>query len=348
MPDIDKIKKYLAAYDGPDVNIMEVCGSHTGAIARFGIPGMLSERIHLISGPGCPVCVTPSAYIDRLIELSLQPDTCVVTFGDLLRVPGSERSLSQAKGEGAHVEMVYAPTDTIRLAETEPETTFVFAAVGFETTMPAYALLLEEVIRKQLSNVKLLTALKTMPEIICRLMDAGAPIDGFIAPGHVSVITGSAVYQPIAEKYRIPFGVAGFQGTELLIAIYGIVRAYGCGKVMNFYPSVVSEEGNTLAQQAVRKYFEHADAAWRGIGMVEGSGHVLREAYQIYDAGSRSLNDDHKKNSACCCDRILTGEMRPNQCPLFGKVCTPLSPQGACMVSTEGSCFSWFSNHRTR
>ena len=280
MPDFKMIKKFLSEYDGPEMNIMEVCGSHTGAIARFGIPGMLSEKIHLISGSGCPVCVTPSAYIDRLIELSLKPDTCVVTFGDLLRVPGSERSLSQAKGEGAHVEMVYAPTDIIKFAEKAPEKTFVFAAVGFETTMPAYALLLYEVVQKHLTNVKLLTALKTMPEIIDALMESGAKIDAFIAPGHVSVVTGSEIYRPIAEKYQIPFGVAGFEGQELLHALYGIVLARGCGRVMNFYPQVVTEKGNIAAQAAVAKYFEPADAAWRGIGMVEQSGRVLRREFE--------------------------------------------------------------------
>ena len=348
MPDLEMMKKYLAEYDGPEMNIMEVCGSHTGAIARYGIPGMLSEKIHLISGPGCPVCVTPSAYIDRLIELALKPDTCVVTFGDLLRVPGSKKSLSQAKGEGAQVQMVYAPTDMIALAEQKPDTTFVFAAVGFETTMPAYALLLDEIIRKNLKNVKLLTALKTMPEIIDGLMESGARIDAFIAPGHVSVITGSKIYAPLAARWNIPFGIAGFEAVELLTALYGIVLSRGCGRVMNFYPQVVTETGNTAAQNAVRKYFQPSDAAWRGLGTVRNSGRVLRAEYEVFDAGSRALNEDHKMNKACCCDRILTGAMRPNECPLFGRICTPLSPQGACMVSTEGSCFSWFSSHRTR
>ncbi len=348
MPDIEQIRKYLAEYDGPELNIMEVCGSHTGAIARYGIPGMLSEKIHLISGPGCPVCVTPSAYIDRLIGIASAPDMCVVTFGDLLRVPGSKSSLAKAKGEGAHVRMVYAPSDIIKYAEEEPDTTFVFAAVGFETTMPAYALLMDEIRGRGLKNVKLLTALKTMPEIISQLMDSGARIDGFIAPGHVSVITGSAVFEPLAAKYSIPFGVAGFQGEELMTAIYGIVRAHGHGIVMNFYPSVVTAEGNRMAQEAVERYFEPCDAYWRGIGSVPGSGRILRECYAEYDMGSRDLNEDHKINQACCCDRILTGRMKPSECPLFGKVCTPLKPQGACMVSTEGSCFSWFSNQRTR
>ncbi|MBR2189446.1 MAG: hydrogenase formation protein HypD [Eubacterium sp.] len=345
---LEKIKTYLRTYDGPDLNIMEVCGSHTGAIARFGIPGMLSPKIHLISGPGCPVCVTPSAYIDRLIALAEAPDTCVVTFGDLIRVPGSKESLGAAKGHGARVEMVYAPADILELAAQAPETRFVFAAVGFETTMPAYALLMEELLERRIDNVFLLTALKTMPEIIRHLMDSGAPIDGFLAPGHVSVVTGSEIYEPLAEAYGIPFGIAGFQGEELLTALCGIVRARGQGRVMNFYPSVVTKEGSLKAQELVSRYFEPADAMWRGIGIVPGSGRVLRGSYGRFDLGSRGLDEDHKLNRACCCDRVLSGIMRPNQCPLFGKVCTPLSPQGACMVSTEGSCFSWFSSGRTQ
>ena len=345
---VNEARKIIESYDGPKIRVMEVCGTHTHEIFRLGIRNLLPENIELISGPGCPVCVTPSAYIDRLIDLSLQPDTCVVTVGERLRVPGRERSLSQAKGDGARVEMVYAPTDMIDLAEQDPATTFVFASVGFETTMPAYALLLDEVVQKHLTNVKLLTALKTMPEIIDALMESGAKIDAFIAPGHVSVITGSEIYRPLAKRWRIPLGVAGCEGPELLHALSGIVLSRGCGRVMNFYPQVVTEKGNAAAQDAVRKYFEPADAVWRGIGMVKQSGRVLRSEYEEYDAGSRSLNDDHKVNNACCCDRILTGAMRPSQCPLFGKVCTPLSPQGACMVSTEGSCFSWYSSHRVR
>ncbi|MBQ9155757.1 MAG: hydrogenase formation protein HypD [Eubacterium sp.] len=343
---LNHIKEFLKSYDGPPMRIMEVCGSHTGAIAKEGIYSLLSPSIKLLSGPGCPVCVTPTAYIDRLIELSLEPSTCVVTFGDLLRVPGSRSSLSQMKGEGARVEMVYSPMDTIKLARQEPDTRFIFAAVGFETTTPVYAVMLDQILEEHIPNVRLLTALKNMPEVIDSLLSQNASLDGFLAPGHVSVVTGSHVFLPLAEKYQVPFGVAGFSGEEILLALYGIVKARGQGRVMNFYPSVVSAQGNREAQKMVDRYFEKADAAWRGLGLVPGSGRILRPEYAAYDAGSRELTEDHKKNPACCCDQVLMGKMSPTSCPLFGKACTPLKPQGACMVSREGNCFSYFVNHR--
>ncbi|MCR5098709.1 MAG: hydrogenase formation protein HypD [Lachnospiraceae bacterium] len=343
---LEEIKEYLKTYDGDDINIMEVCGSHTDAISKNGIPQMLSKKIHLLSGPGCPVCVTPSSYIDRLIELSKEPDTVIATFGDLIRVPGSEKSLSDAKGEGAQVLMVYSPLDIIRHAKEHPEKTYVFAAVGFETTTPVYATLMDRLIDEDIKNVKLLTAIKTMPQVIDHLLKNGAPIDAFIAPGHVSVVTGYGIFEPIAEKYGIPFGVSGFQGNELLIAIYGIVRHVGRGVVKNYYPSVVTKAGNETANEMVDKYFVASDATWRGMGEVPGSGRLIASQYSRFDAGSADLNEDHKKNAACRCDQILMGKMKPYECPLFGKVCTPMTPQGACMVSTEGSCFSYLSSGR--
>ena len=344
--DIERIKQELKNYDGPDMNIMEVCGSHTEAVAKYGIPSLLSPKLHLLSGPGCPVCVTTSSYIDKLVALAKEERTCVVTFGDLIRVPGSRESLSVAKGEGARVEMVYSPMDVLALAEREPDTRFVFAAVGFETTTPVYAMLLESIAQTH-QNVRLLTSLKTMPQVIRYLMDSGAPIDGFLAPGHVSVVTGSGIFRPIAETYRIPFGVSGFTGEEILVALYGIVTNRGRGVVENYYPSVVSEEGNTKAAAYIGRYFEPCDATWRGMGTIPGSGRRLRPEYTMYDAGSEGLDADEKINPACCCDRVLMGKLRPFDCPLFGKVCTPSNPQGACMVSTEGSCFSYFVNKRT-
>lgn len=345
--DIEAIKKYLKNYDGPDRNIMEVCGSHTEAVAKYGIPSLLSPKLHLLSGPGCPVCVTTSSYIDRLVQLSKEKDTCVVSFGDLIRVPGSKMSLSEAKGGGARVEMVYSPMDVLSLAAKEPETTFVFAAVGFETTTPVYALLMDILCREaDKRNIRLLTSIKTMPEVIRHLMEGGAPIDGFLAPGHVSVVTGSEVFRPIAEEYGIPFGVSGFGAEELLIAIYGIVRHFGEGVVRNYYPSVVTPEGNKKAEEMVSRYFEKTDAVWRGMGKVAGSGRMLREEYKGYDAGSDGLERDEKINPACHCDEVLMGKRKPPECPLFGKVCNPMHPQGACMVSTEGSCFSYYANNR--
>ncbi len=335
-----EMRDVLAAYHGPTLRIMEVCGSHTAAISKNGIRGLLSEDIQLISGPGCPVCVTPTAYVDKLVELALTPNTCVVTFGDMLRVPGSKYSLSEVQGMGGRAQMVYSPMYIFAMAEKEPETTFVFAAVGFETTTPVYALLMEEIIEKNISNVKLLTALKTMPGVMDYLCREGALIDGFLAPGHVATITGSNVFSPLAAKYRIPFGVAGFEGKEILNALYGIVKACGKGEVMNFYPQVVTGEGNQKAKALVDKYFMETDAAWRGMGVIPMTGKVLRPEYVKYDAGSFHLTEDNKKNKACCCDKILMGKMEPTQCPLFGKVCKPLTPQGACMVSEEGSCRS--------
>ncbi len=197
-----------------------------------------------------------------------------------------------------------------------------------------------------IKNVRLLTAIKTMPEVIGHLMANGAPIDGFIAPGHVSVVTGYGIFEPVAKRYGIPFGVSGFSGNELLIALYGILNSVGTGVVKNFYPSVVTHDGNTAAKELIDKYFVTSDASWRGMGVVPGSGRVLRKEYAGYDAGSDGLFEDHKKNAACRCDQVLMGKIKPFECPLYGKVCTPMTPQGACMVSTEGSCFSYLSNGR--
>lgn len=346
MADLESVKRFLKDYDGPEMNIMEVCGSHTASVAKNGIPSMLSKQIHLLSGPGCPVCVTPSSYIDRLIELSEKPGTCVVTFGDLIRVPGGAGNLAEARGRGARVKMVYSPMDILPMAAADPDTVFVFAAVGFETTTPVYALLMQEIIQKKIGNIRLLTALKTMPPVVDFLCESGARIDGFLAPGHVCVVSGYRGYEPIAQKYSIPFGVAGFSGAELLIALCGLVRDRGCGVVKNYYPLVATRDGNVEAGKLIDQYFETAPAYWRGIGMIPGSGRVLREQYRMYDAGSRDLTQDRKANPACRCDQVLTGKLRPYQCPLFGRVCTPMTPQGACMVSQEGSCFSYFANHR--
>ncbi|MCR5201660.1 MAG: hydrogenase formation protein HypD [Lachnospiraceae bacterium] len=346
MADITKFLDYLKNYDGEEVRIMEVCGSHTAAIAKSGIKGIVSDKIKFLSGPGCPVCVTPSAYIDRLIELSHEENVAVVTFGDLLRVPGSKSTLMLEKGKGADVIMVYSPLETITLAEENPEKTFVFAAVGFETTTPTYALLLDKIVKNNIKNIKLLTALKTMPEIIGTLVEGGAKIDGFIAPGHVSVITGGYTFKKLSEKYDMAFAVMGFGMEELVLGIYGLVRMINERKTLyaNFYPSVVTEEGNVLSKNIVDKYFEKADAVWRGMGNVENSGLSIRDEFAFYDAGSNDLTEDIKINKACHCDQVLMGKIQACDCPLFAKVCNPQTPQGACMVSSEGSCYQNYIN----
>lgn len=350
---IQQMLTFLKEYQGRTLTYMEVCGSHTAAIAKSGIKSLISPKIKLVSGPGCPVCVTPSAYIDRLILLAKQKGTCVVTFGDLIRVPGSKQSLGQAKADGAQVKMVYAPADLIPMAQEHPRITYIFAAVGFETTTPVYTLLLEQIEALQLPNVKLLTALKTMPEVIGWLCEHHAGVDGFLAPGHVSVITGSDAFRPLATRYGLPFVVAGFTSEELIRAIYLLVKLSEkvdadpkpC-QVVNAYPSAVTAKGNVMAQNLIHKYFDTCDAVWRGMGLIKNSGRVLKEEYQRYDAGSVSLSEDHKINEACKCGQILTGECAPKDCPLYKKVCSPSSPQGACMVSSEGSCYQSIINEQ--
>ncbi len=343
--DLKDIVKELKEYDGPQVRLMEVCGTHTAAISENGIPSMLSPKIKLISGPGCPVCVTVTAVIDRLVELSLLPGTTVLTFGDLIRVKGSKMSLADAKAEGASVQMVYSPMESIKLAKENPEQNFVFAAIGFETTTPVYALLIEEAQKEGLKNLKILTSLKTMPEVIRWVIKNGGGIDGFIAPGHVSAITGGGIFKELAGELRIPFVVSGFEGKELILTIYSLVKMKGTDGYKNLYKSVVTEEGNQKAKELVDKYFEVSDASWRGMGKIPGSGMVLKSGYRDFDAGSIGLDEDHMP-PGCCCDKVLVGKLQPNECPLFGKSCTPDNAHGACMVSTEGSCYNYFISGR--
>lgn len=343
---ITDITEFLSNYDGEELSFMEVCGTHTAAISENGIPSILSNKIKLISGPGCPVCVTVADYIDRLCTLALEDNTCVVTFGDLIRVPGSSSALQETKSKGGQIRMVYSPFEIIDLAEKDTDTTYVFAAVGFETTTPIYAVLLEKIIEEDIKNIRLLTALKTMPAAIDTLCQMGGKIDGFIAPGHVSVITGANEFKPLAEKYNLPFVVSGFKGEELLASIYALVKLKCQGKVLNLYKSAVTDTGNEKAKALVNKYFEPCDAVWRGIGRINNSGMALKKEYAAYDAGSRELIHDNVKNKKCRCGEVITGFSSPCDCPLFAKACTPENPQGACMVSNEGACFHYYINNR--
>ncbi len=339
------IVEKLKNYDGEEVRIMEVCGTHTAAISENGIPAMLSPKIKLISGPGCPVCVTVTAVIDKLVELSMREDTYVLTFGDLIRVKGTDKSLADAKAEGAHVRMVYSPMETVKLAKEDAAHTYVFAAIGFETTTPVYAMVLEEAIKEEVHNLKLLTSLKTMPEVIRWVVNNGSGIDGFIAPGHVAAVTGSDVYKELSKELNIPFVVSGFEGAQLIMTIYALVCMKGTSGLKNMYKDVVTEKGNEKAQAVVNKYFEPSDASWRGMGKIKGSGMVLRKEYMEYDAGSLGLDEDHMP-PGCSCASVLVGKVTPTQCPLFGKSCTPDNAHGACMVSTEGSCYNYFVSGR--
>lgn len=338
-----EIADYLKHYDGKKVTLMEVCGTHTASIVENGIEDMLSDNIRLITGPGCPVCVTVASYIDKLCELAKRPNTCVCSFGDMIRVPSSNGSLRDAQADGGRIMMLYSPLDLINIALNEPETDFVFAAVGFETTTPLYAVLLDEIIKRNIKNIRLLTALKTMPSVIDTVLSASGEITGMIAPGHVSVISGARVFEEPAQKFNIPFAVAGFEGKQILTAIWALVKLQGQGVVKNLYPEAVSDNRNESSYALVEKYFEPCEAAWRGLGIIKNSGMRLKNEYSMYDAGSASLYEDFIPRG-CSCGEVITGIKSPEQCPLFGKLCTPASPVGACMVSHEGSCFNRFTN----
>lgn len=346
MPELQEIIYKLKNYNGKPLTFMEVCGTHTASISENGIPFLLSEKIRLVSGPGCPVCVTVAEYIDVLIDYSKQENTVVASFGDMLRVPGSKESLKDAMASGGKVKMVYSPLELLDIASGDINTTYIFAAVGFETTAPVYAVLIEEAIKRKITNIKLLTALKTMPKAIEFLCKSGSNINGFLAPGHVAVITGVNDFKILADKYNLPFVVSGFEGQELIASIYALCNLADKGVVKNLYKRAVTDNGNEAAKNCVNKYFEPCDAVWRGIGRLQNSGIALKKEYSDFDAGSKAIMKDTKVNPACQCSDVIIGKKSPFQCPLFGKICTPENPQGACMVSTEGSCYSYYVNDR--
>ncbi|MDR2736942.1 MAG: hydrogenase formation protein HypD [Gracilibacteraceae bacterium] len=335
----------LGDYSGEPLRFMEICGTHTSSIFRHGIRDLLGNSIHLISGPGCPVCVTPAVYIDRALAWARRPGCVVLSFGDMMKVPGSEgESLGQAQGNGARVQIIYAPHEVLTMAGNSPETTFVVAAVGFETTIPSYALLVQEAGRLGLSNIRLLTALKRLMPALHFICRNETDISGYLAPGHVSAILGSEVYIPLAEKYHRPFTVAGFHGEQILVAIFDLVRQ--CrgkrAEVHNFYPEAVKAEGNLKAQAVIDSCFEPGVAAWRGLGSIEESGFYLKEELREFDGGSFGIEDTTPENPACRCAQVVVGRVAPDECPWFGSVCTPLNPKGPCMVSGEGSCGIWY------
>ena len=344
MTSFDEVKYFLKNYDGDIVTLMEVCGTHTSVIAKSGIKSLLSEKIRLVSGPGCPVCVTVSSYIDRLCELALKSNTTVVTFGDMIRVKGSKQSLYDVMAAGGSVKLVYSPFELLKLADAQRDTTFVFAAVGFETTTPIYAMLLQQAMDLGIGNIKLLTSIKTMPPAIDWICRQNSNLNGFIAPGHVCTITGYDILKPFAEKYNLPFVVAGFTAEQVLSAIYLLIKLKGKGEIENLYRSVVGNNPNAEAKSLVDTFFEANTASWRGLGAIEKSGLFLKEKYSAFDCGSFELISDVGYNNACRCGDVIIGRISPADCPLFGKVCTPQNPQGACMVSEEGSCHSVIIN----
>ncbi len=339
---IAEAREILEKDQGPRLNLMEVCGTHTAAIAQSGLRSLLPPQVRLVSGPGCPVCVTPSAYIDQLCDLALQPGHLVLCFGDLIRVPGRRGSLGQTIARGGQVRMIYSPLDALEICRTQPDQTIVLAAVGFETTAPSYALLVQRALRESIGNLRLLTALRRMPPALDLLCSADSGIDGFLAPGHVSAIIGSQAYEPYAATYHKPFVVAGFKGEDVLGAIARLVQlcrrdAAGQGVVENAYPSVVRPEGNLKAQAVLAEVFTYEAAAWRGLGVLPESGYRLKGPYAAFDAGPVPA-DEETDLPGCRCGDLMLGKLEPEDCPLFGRACRPENPVGPCMVSTEGAC----------
>lgn len=345
--DIKQIIDYLQSYDGRPVKLMEVCGTHTAAIFKSGIRSLISDKIKLISGPGCPVCVTPTAYIDKYIEYASKENHVLLTFGDMMKVPGSRGSLSEAKGNGnVNINIMYSPFEALEKAAENPHITYVVAAVGFETTAPAYAMMVKAAKEKGISNIKLVTALKTAIPALEWICENQEDVDGFICPGHVSVITGSNVYIPLAEKYRKPFVVAGFEAEHILAAIYRIMKQLEIGEnaAENLYRNAVKEDGNRKAVDVINDVFEEGPAMWRGLGVIEDSGLYLNDEFSGYDGGSRALYEDMELPAECRCGDVIVGRINPDQCPMFGKKCSPMDPFGPCMVSSEGSCGIWYRN----
>lgn len=342
--DIQTVIQYLKDYDGPEIKLMEVCGTHTASIFKSGIRSLISPKIKLISGPGCPVCVTPTAYIDKCIEYATLDNHVLLTFGDMMKVPGTNGSLSDMKGKGAKVELMYSPFEAIEKAMEHPEITYVVAAVGFETTAPAYALMMQQAVAKNVKNIRLVTALKTVIPALTWICENQKDIDGFICPGHVSTIIGSVPYEELAEKYKKPFVVAGFEAEHILAVIYDIVRQLEQGEyqVKNLYSNAVRDEGNIKALEVLNTYFETGPAMWRGLGVIEDSGLYLKDTF--YDGGSRGLDKDMKLPAGCSCGDVIVGKINPDQCPMFKTKCSPMNPFGPCMVSAEGACGIWYRN----
>jgi len=346
MMTLGQVKTELKEYDGEPIKIMEVCGTHTSSIFKNGIRSLISPKIQLISGPGCPVCVTASAYIDKLIDYSLMENHCVLTFGDMMKVKGNKLCLTQASAVGGNVKILYSPLDAVKIALENSQTQYVFAAVGFETTTPIYAVLIEEMKKNKIKNLKLLTSLKTIIPAVSYICENEEKIDAFLAPGHVCVIIGYSDFNELAIKYHKPFVVAGFEGEHILAAIYEIVHQIKNkqSNVKNMYVNAVSEEGNIKALAMMDKYFEKADDYWRGIGIIKNSALRIRPEFAEFDAGSTFEEYKESPPKGCRCRDVILGRINPNECPLFSTKCTPLNAIGPCMVSTEGVCGIWFKN----
>ncbi|MCX7943406.1 MAG: hydrogenase formation protein HypD [Deltaproteobacteria bacterium] len=329
------------------IKIMEVCGTHTVAIARSGIRELLPKEINLVSGPGCPVCVTPQSYIDKAIWLSKQKDIIITTFGDLMRVPGSERSLALAKMEGSDIRVLYSPVQSLEIAEANPSKLIVLLAVGFETTIPTISGTLEIALRRNIKNIFIFSAHKIVPPALKVLASSKElMIDGFILPGHVSAVIGIKPYEFLAREYNKACVISGFEPLHILEGIFLILAQIHKNNfyIANQYKSTVDYEGNVKAQKSISKFFDLTDSVWRGIGNIPRSGLTLKCEYNFFDIEDKIQfpEIESREPTGCRCGDVLKGLIEPIECPLFGRLCTYENPVGACMVSSEGSCAAYY------
>ncbi len=325
----------------PDgLTFMEVCGTHTMAIARYGLRDLLPPMVRLVSGPGCPVCVTAVGDLDRVVALARRPEVTLTTFGDLVRVPASRTTLAAERAAGADVRVLYSARDAVQLAADEPGREVVFAGIGFETTAPTVGAALLEAAQRGLPNFTVLSLHKTMPLPLRALLELGeTPVSGFILPGHVSVITGTACYESLARDFGVGGVVAGFEPYDVLRALLMLVRQRRPAIEIE-YRRAVRPQGNVVAQALLERVFEPCDADWRGLGVIPGSGLRPRSEFAAFDAARRFSVDPGEplEPAGCRCGEVLRGVIDPAECPLFGRRCTPQEPVGACMVSSEGAC----------
>ena len=347
-PDAEKIRSVLAAIralDPEPVQLMEVCGTHTMAIAKAGIRSLLPDGVSLISGPGCPVCVTPPERIDAVLELSEQPGIVITTYGDMLRVPGSVRgdSLRRRAALGADVRIVYSPVDAVRIAQSEPQKQIVFLGVGFETTAPGTAAAVLTAAELGLKNFSLFSMLKAVePSLRALTARPDVKVDGFLCPGHVATIVGERGFEFLPRDLGYPSVISGFEPEEILLSVYLLLKQIKekNPRLQNAYRRAVAPQGNPAAMAMLKRCFTLQKSSWRGLGEIEASGYVLCPELREYDAEKRFgiRPRSAAPETGCRCGDVITGTLRPAQCPMFGTVCTPEDPLGPCMVSSEGAC----------
>lgn len=347
---VDELVELIKNRSTKPVTLMEVCGGHTMSIQKFGIPYLLPDTVKLVSGPGCPVCVSSTSYIDRAIAYSRLDDVIITTYGDLIRVPGSTSSLDKEKANGADVRIVYSILDALTIAKKNRRKKVVFLGIGFETTAPSSAAGIIKARMAGLRNFYLFSSHKIMPPAMEALIDEGVKIDGYIAPGHVTTITGTAIYENIPKKFGLGCVVSGFEPVDLLKAILMLVKQIENNdpKVEIAYTRVVKPEGNIKAREILYEVFELRDDWWRGLGILPGSGLKIKDEYKMHDAEEMIPVEVEplKEWKGCICGEVLKGLKNPKQCKLFGKVCTPANPVGACMVSNEGACNAYYRYNR--